>query len=321
MLNRRILRLKVFKALYGGVQTWDSSSPANLADVTAHFQCAAEATRDLYLFMLGLVTPLTELAKQRQQSAKKKAHPTEEDLHPNTKFVENALSKYLSENEDFQKAFSKKKFSWEQYDLVLKKILNNVVTKDYYQRYMAKSERSLKEDCALFTKIFEEELVDLIELSDLLEEMNIWWNDDLAYSLTWCCRTFSDIAAQKEWELPLLYQSEMLLRSGAEQVEDDKKFALKLLEYAFCNYPEYSDRIAKLTGGWEKDRLVATDVCLIVCALSECVYFENIPLRVSMNEYVEISKFYGTPKSSIFVNGLLDRLVKEMKEEGKISKN
>ncbi len=320
MLNRRILRVKVFKSLYAAVQTWESSSPASLAEVQAAFKQSVEATRDLYLFMLGIVEPLTNLAAQRLQSARQKAHLTEEDLHPNTKFVDNLLSRYLSENEDFLKLFNKKKFSWQQYDLVLKKVLNSVVKKEWYQSYMASPKRSIKEDCALFTHIFEEEFTELTELEDLLEDMNIWWNDDLAYALTWCCRTFADIASGKEWTLPPLYQSELMKRSSTGPVEDDSAFAAKLLEYAFCNYTDYSDRVAKLAEGWEKDRMVLTDICLIVCALCECVYFPSIPLRVSMNEYVEISKYYGSAKSNVFVNGLLDKLIRQMQAGGEITK-
>ena len=320
MLNRRILRIKVFKSLYAAVQTWESASPASLVDTQAAFKQSVEATRDLYLFMLGIVEPLTALAAQRLQSALQKAHPTEEDLHPNTKFADNLLARYLAENEDFLKWFKKKKFSWEQYDLVLKKVLNSVVSKDWYKSYMASPKRSMKEDCALFTHIFEEEFVELPELDDLLEDMNIWWNDDLAYALTWCCRSFSDIAAGKDWSLPPLYQSELMTRSASGPVEDDSVFARKLLEYSFCSYADYSDRVAKLAEGWEKDRMVLTDVCLIVCALSECVHFPNIPLRVSMNEYVEISKFYGSSKSNVFVNGLLDKLIRQMQASGEIDK-
>lgn len=320
MLNRRILRIKVFKSLYAAVQTWETASAASLADAQAAFKQSVEATRDLYLFMLGIVEPLTALASERLQAARQKAHPTEEDLHPNTKFADNLLARYLSENADFVKGFNKKKFSWQQYDLVLKKVLNSIVTKEWYQAYMASPKRSMKEDCALFTHIFEEEFVDLNELDDLLEDMNIWWNDDLAYALTWCCRSFSDIASGKEWSLPPLYQSELMKRSSAGPVEDDSVFAAKLLEYAFCNYSDYSDRIAKLAEGWEKDRMVLTDICLIVCALCECVHFPNIPLRVSMNEYVEIAKYYGSLKSNVFVNGLLDKLIRQMQESGEISK-
>lgn len=320
MLNRRILRIKVFKSLYAAVQTRSSSSPASLQDALSHLKQSNEAVRDLYLFMLGIVSPLTKLAADRLESAKGKARPSDEDLHPNTKFADNALARCLDENEAFRKEFQKRKFSWDQYDLVLKKLLNGVVTREWYQRYMSSAERSLKEDCRLFTRIFEEELVDLPELADLLEEMSIWWNDDLAYALTWCCRTFSDLAAGKEWELPLLYQSQMLSRKGAENVEDDEKFAGKLLGLSFTHFDDYSDRIASVTGGWEKDRLVLTDICLVVCALSECAGISGIPLRVSMNEYVEIAKYYGSAKSSLFVNGVLDRLVKKMQESGEIKK-
>ncbi len=319
MLNRRILRIKVFKSLYAAVQTWETASAASLADAQAAFKQSVEATRDLYLFMLGIVEPLTALAAQRLQSARQKAHPTEEDLHPNTKFADNQLARYFSEDEHFVKLFNKKKFSWQQYDLVLKKVLNSVVTKEWYKAYMASPARSMKEDCALFTHIFEEEFTELSELDDLLEDMNIWWNDDLAYALTWCCRSFSEIASGKEWTLPPLYQSELMKR-GSASVEDDSAFASKLLEYAYCSYSDYSDRVAKLAEGWEKDRMVLTDVCLIVCALSECVHFPNIPLRVSMNEYVEISKYYGSLKSNVFVNGLLDKLIRQMQASGEITK-
>ncbi len=320
MLNRRILRIKIFKSLYAAVQTWESASPASLADVQAAFKQSAEATRDLYLFMSGIVVPLTELAAARLESARHKAHPTEQDLHPNTKFADNALARYLSEDPEFIKQFQKRKFSWQQYDLVLKKVLNNVAAKDWYKAYMDAPGRSLKEDCALFTHIFEEEFTDLPELQDLLEEMNLWWNDDLAYALTWCCRSFSDIAAGKPWRLPPLYQSDLLKQKSAAAVDDDSAFAARLLEYAYCSYADYSDRIAALAEGWEKDRLVLTDICLIVCALAECTHFPNIPLRVSMNEYVEIAKYYGTLKSSVFVNGVLDRLVRQMQASGEIVK-
>ena len=100
----------------------------------------------------------------------------------------------------------------------------------------------------------------------------------------------------------------------------DSVFAAKLLEYAFCSYTDYSDRVAKLAEGWEKDRMVLTDICLIVCALCECVHFPSIPLRVTLNEYVEIAKYYGSVKSNVFVNGLLDKLIRQMQASGEITK-
>lgn len=320
MLNRRILRIKAFKTLYSSVQTWDSASPLSLADASASLDQACESTRDLYIFMLGIVSPLTRLAQDRLAAAKNKYHLTEEDLNPNTKFADNALAMLLDGDVDFQKAFSKRKFSWDQYDLFLKKVLNSISSKDYFARYMAAKGQSLAEDCKLFTKIFEEEFVDSEDLEQILEDMSIYWNDDLAYALTWCCRTLSELAKGRAWSLLPLYQSEIVAKEKGADVESDKAFVRKLLSSAYASYSGYSQLVAESVTGWEKDRLVTTDVCLIVCCLAEVMDFPTIPVKVSLNEYVEIAKYYGTPKSSLFVNGILDRLVQKLNEEGKIKK-
>ena len=223
----------------------------------------------------------------------------------------------LDADEDFQKVFKKKKFDWGQYDLFLKKVMTSVASKGYYAEYMASPERSLKEDCKLFTKIFEEEFVDSEELEKILEDKSLYWNDDLAYSLTWCCKTLKNLAKGESWSLIPLYQSELLKGEG---VESDKYFVRKLLLASFTGYEKYSSMVAESVTGWEKERLFSTDVVLIVMGLAEAVTFPTIPVKVTMNEYVEISKFYGTPKSRSFVNGLLDNLVQQLANEGQINK-
>ena len=313
MLNRRILRIKAFKVLYSSIL----SENVTLAQAETQLELSCEATRDLYIYMLGIVSPLTKIAQDRIESLKAKFNPTEEERNPNMKFAENALAKLLDENEDFQKVFKKKKFDWTQYDLLLKKIMTSVASKEYYAEYMASPERSLAEDCKLFTKIFEEEFVDSDELETLLEEKSIYWNDDLAYALTWCCKTFKSLAQGESWSLLPLYQSEILKGEG---VESDKFFVRKLLQSAFAGYERYSAMVADSVSGWEKERLFSTDVVLIVMGLAEVVTFPTIPVKVSMNEYVEISKFYGTPKSRSFVNGILDRLVQKLADEGAVKK-
>ena len=313
MLNRRILRIKAFKVLYSSIL----SENVTLAQAETQLELSCEATRDLYIYMLGIVSPLTKIAQDRIESLKAKFNPTEEERNPNMKFAENALAKLLDENEDFQKVFKKKKFDWTQYDLLLKKIMTSVASKEYYAEYMASPERSLAEDCKLFTRIFEEEFVDSDELETLLEEKSIYWNDDLAYALTWCCKTFKTLAQGESWSLLPLYQSEILKGEG---VESDKFFVRKLLQSAFAGYERYSAMVAESVSGWEKERLFSTDVVLIVMGLAEVVTFPTIPVKVSMNEYVEISKFYGTPKSRSFVNGILDRLVQKLADEGAVKK-
>lgn len=313
MLNRRILRIKAFKVLYGSV----IADQTTLAQAEAQLDLSCEATRDLYLYMLSIVSPLTQVAKNRIEAAKSKLRPTEEDLNPNMKFAENALAKLIDADVDFQKMLAKKKYSWAQYDLLLKKVMNSVASKEYFADYMASEERSLAEDCRLFTKIFEEEFVDSEELEMILEEKSMHWNDDLAYALTWCCRTFKDFADGKSWSLLPLYQSEM---KKGDDVESDKFFVRRLLQASYAGYEKYSAMVAESVTGWEKERLFSTDVVLIVMGLAEAVSFPTIPVKVTLNEYVELAKFYGTPKSRAFVNGLLDRLIQKLEAEGAVAK-
>lgn len=314
MLNRRILRIKAFKVLYSSVLAENMS----LAQAEAQLDASCEATRDLYIYMLGIVSPLTQIARERIDAAKNKFNPTEEEKNPNMKFVENQLAKLIDEDVDFQKIFAKKKFGWGQYDIFLKEVMNSIQTKEYFAEYMASPERSLAEDCRLFTKIYEEEFVDNQTLERILEDKSLYWNDDLAYSLTWCCKTLKSFAKGEAWSLLPLYQSEMLKGDG---VESDKLFVRKLLQASFAGYEKYSAMVAESVSGWEKERLFSTDVVLIVMGLAETVTFPTIPVKVTMNEYVEISKFYGTPKSRSFVNGLLDRLVQTLVNEGQVAKS
>ena len=313
MLNRRILRIKAFKVLYANILAGNST----LEHAESQLDQACEATRDLYLYMLSVVPSLTQIAKDRIEAAKTKLRPTEEDLNPNMKFAENALAKLIAEDVDLNKLLAKKKFSWAQYDLLLKKVMTSVASKEYFQNYMASENCSLAEDCKLFTRIFEEEFVDLEELEMMLEEKSLYWNDDLAYALTWCCRSFKDFAAGKNWSLLPLYQSDMLEGEG---VESDKRFVHKLLQASYAGYEKYSALVAESVTGWEKERLFSTDVVLISMGLAEAVAFPELPVKVTLNEYVEIAKFYGTPKSRSFVNGLLDRLIVRLTEEGTIVK-
>ena len=313
MLNRRILRIKAFKVLYANILADNSS----LAQAETQLDQSCEATRDLYLYMLSVVPALTQIARDRLEAAKTKLRPTEEDLNPNMKFADNALAKLIAEDVDLNKLLAKKKFSWAQYDLILKKVMTSVASKEYFQKYMESGKVSLAEDCKLFTKIFEEEFVDLVELEMMLEEKSLYWNDDLAYALTWCCRSFKDFAAGKSWSMLPLYQSDML---EGPDVESDNRFVHKLLQTSYAAYEKYAAMVAESVTGWERERLFSTDVVLIAMGLSEAVAFPEIPVKVTLNEYVEIAKFYGTPKSRAFVNGLLDRLIQKLTEEGAIVK-
>ena len=313
MLNRRILRIKAYKVLYGSVIAEGTA----LEQAEAQLEQACEATRDLYVYMLSIIPALTQVAKDRIDAAKSKLRPTEEDMNPNMKFAENGMARLIAEDIDLNKLLAKKKFSWAQYDILLKKVMTSVASREYFAQYMASPERSLAEDCRLFTKIFEEEFDDNQDLEMILEEKSMHWVDDLPYALSWCCRTLKDFADGKSWSLLPLYQSEM---KRGENVESDKLFVRRLLQSSYAGYEKYSAMVAEAVSGWEKERLFLSDVVLVVMGLAEAVTFPTIPVKVTINEYVELAKYYGTPKSRAFVNGLLDRLVQNLVNEGAVAK-
>lgn len=300
MLNRRILRIKAFKTIY----SYAENPSVSLKEVEAQLERSCESTRDLYLFLLSIVNPLTEEARARIEAAKAKFNPTEEEKHPNLKFVENAIAVVLAEDPDFCKLVSKKKLSWEQYDVLLRHLYESIRKKKYFLDYMSRPERSLKEDAGLWAKIFESEFEDNEELEAILEDMCIWWNDDVAYALNWCCRTMDKLGTGVHWDLPRLYLSEIQHSS-----EDDHGFVLGIVRKAVSNFDRYYESVASLTPKWDKNRICYTDLALIVAGLAENEAFPHIPANVTINEYVEISKFYSTPESRGFVNGLLDKLI------------
>ena len=302
MLNRQILRIKIFKTVYARAE-----NPAmTLSQAQAHFDALCQGTRDLYLFMLSLTGALTRLSESRLLAAQGKFHPTEEEKNPNRKFVENSIAPLLEDDPDFQKLLSKKKLSWEQYDVFLWNLYDTIKEREYFMAYMAEPTRSIQEDAALWIKIFEKELVDNEALESILEGMSIWWDNDLAYSLTYCCRTMKDLAKGRRWALPELYLSQM---EGQEGKSSDRDFAYSVLRRAILDYDKDEEKIGSLTAKWDIKRVCVTDLALIVCGMAEAAAFPEQPSKVIMNEYVEISKYFSTPDSNAFVNGLLDRII------------
>jgi len=317
MLNRRILRIKAFKVLY----SFAENPTMSLSEAQAALELSCEATRDLYLFMLNVIPAVTKEASKRIELAKSKYCPTEEDLNPNMKFANNKIAAQLLSDPDFQKLVDKKKLSWDQFDVFIRNLYDSMKSKDYFQKYMSNPQESIKQDAELFTAMCEQEFVDNVDLEKILEDLSILWIDDLAYSLTWCCRTLEDLSKGKPFRLLPLYQSELMKKAGASDVDSDSAFVSKLLASAFSSYEKNYQRVSDAVTKFEKDRLYSTDVILIVMGLAEAKTFPEIPVKVTMNEYVEISKYYSTPKSRSFVNGILDRFIQADMASGEIVKS
>lgn len=315
MLTRRILRIKAFKTLYAYAE--DSSMTAK--DAEKFLLESLEATRDLFLFMIALAPELSAEASRRIEARRSKFNPTEEELNPNTKFARNRFSSIIADDSDLTKLLSRRKLSWQQYDIFIGETLDTIASRDYFREYMASPASDLKQDAQLWKHIYTEEFEDSEPLAKILEDLSILWNDDLGYVLSFIVKDIDKISRRGRWEYPPLYNSD-ILSAGGRKVESDSDFVMKLLRTSFGAYKENFQRIAEGSQGWESDRLFSTDTVLIDMGISEARVFPDIPARVTINEYVEIAKFYGTPKSRVFVNGLLDRLIKQDIEAGNINK-
>lgn len=307
MLNRRILRIKVFKELF----SYSGNPSMSRKDVLSEFERSCEAVRDLYLFVLGSIPAVTAEAARQIEAARGKFNPTPEERNPNLKFAENALARLLAEDPDYRKLAEKKQLDWETYDALVRSLYDELKEQEWFAAYMADPERSLAADTALFARIFEELLQDNDALEAILEEKCIYWVDDLDYALMSAIQSLKEIARTGRWNLPPLYRSDQLAAEG-KAVDSDKAFAEKLLGGAFSSYEDYEARITGATKGWDRDRICQADRVLIILGLAEVEHVPAVPARVSVNEYVELAKFFSTPRSASFVNGLLDSLVPKL---------
>lgn len=286
----------------------------SLKEAEACLDLSCESARTLYLLMLSIVGPLTEEASSRIEAARSKFNPTQEELNPNMKFVDNGIAPILAQDPDFAKMVSKRKLSWEQYDMFLRHLYERIRDRKYFKDYLAGPEGSLEEDARLWSRIFEREFSDNDELRDILEELSIYWNDDLGSVIPACKRTFAALGQGEVWRLPPLYRSDM---DGCEGYDSDKQFVYTLLRTAYSCFDAFCEEISRLTPKWTRERICTTDLVLIVCGMAEAKSCPEIPVKVIINEYVEISKWYSTPESSGFVNGLLDKLINTQHQDKK----
>jgi N utilization substance protein B len=303
MLTRRLLRVKAFKVLFSNMA---QESPS-IDNMKKELRFSCEKTQELYWFLLSICKPLVSVARERIEAGKRKYKATQEEKNPNYRFVNNSFVELLSQDEEMDKFCQKRGLVWVDYDYVVKKIFRSIAASDYYKEYMASPESSFERDCDLFIDIFSNEFEDNEELAGIIEERSIYWLDDITFVLDEIIRNIGAMRSTRRNVSPV-------------KKEEDIQYALQLLEESFMRYQEYSELIGENIVNWDVDRLVSTDRTIIIMGITEAVVFETIPVKVTINEYVEISKYFGTPNSRIFVNGILDSIILKKLNEGEIVK-
>ena len=307
MISRRLLRIKALKALYAHLKSESESLMASEKTLIA----SIDKTYDLYFQMLSLIVEVARYADERQQAAKQKKLPTYEDLNPNRKFVENAVIHLIAESDSVNDYLAAHKLSWARYPELIKALYLQLEQSEYYKKYMTSQERSFREDLALVTDFYTNELESSEMLEEVLDEQSILWNDDLGFALIMVTRTLSNMR-QSHRDVKVLPKFKS---------EEDLEFAMELFEKAAVNYDSNLEVIEQFTRNWDIERIAFMDNVIMVTAMAELISFPSIPVKVTLDEYIEIAKYYSTASSSTFINGVLDKVVNTLTEEGRINKS
>ena len=308
MINRVLIRLKIVQIVYAYYQ----NGGKNLDTAEKELFFSLSKAYDLYNYLLLLMVEVTKQANKRLNAAKNKLVPTKEELFPNTKFVENRFIAQLEVNKQLLEVSNNQKKTWENEADFVKTLCDKILESDIYKEYMASETSSYEEDRELWRKLYKNIIFNNIELDQVLEDQSLYWNDDKEIVDTFVLKTikrFDEKNGAKQELLPEFKD------------EEDQDFARRLFRRTILNADYYRHLISENTKNWDLDRVAFMDVVIMQIALAEILSFPNIPVSVSLNEYVEIAKLYSTPKSGGFINGTLDGIVNSLKKENKLTKN
>lgn len=307
MLNRRHLRIKVLQALYAYFQ----SNDPDYVKLEKELMSTVDNMYCLYLSFLLSFEEIKDQAEHRIEESKKKIRPTEEDRNPNMKLVNNRIFKLLADNPVLKREANENKVSWEgaENQELFRKIYLIIRESETYFAYMNNGEDSFEDDLAFALELFKEEIANSDILYGYFEEKNIHWIDDIDLMCSMVIKTIKSFTEDVQNILPL-YKDKV----------DEVFFIKELFRKTISLNGESEKLIDDLTKNWELDRIAKMDVLLMKMAIAELQVFPNIPTKVTLNEYIEISKFYSTPKSHGFINGILDKAISRLHAEEKIKK-
>ena len=307
MISRRQLRIKALQSLYAYYKT--GREDMGRSEKELHFNI--EKAYELYHYLFLLVIDVILYAESRIELARNKRIPTPEDLNPITRFIDNRLIDQLRNNEQFLRYVDQHKLNWANYPELIKEVYSKLVESKEYIAYMSAEEGSYAEDKKIISYIYTHVVFPSEMLSSILEEQSIFWNDDLEFITSMIIKTIKKFKGEDDSGKPL-----MVLYKN----EEDRDYVVKLYRQTIIHREEYLEYIKHHTRNWDLERIAFMDILIMQMAIAELIGFPSIPTKVSLNEYLEISKFYSTSKSSIFINGVLDKVVYQLKEEKKIVK-
>lgn len=313
MLNRRFLRVKVLQQIYA----YHQAEETDLLAAERRLLDSVDSLYELFIRQLTFWVEVKCFAERRIEENMHKNFPTQEDLNPNRKFVNNRVINALENNRDLQALQEKYKINWDNdREDFIRGFYNRMREYPEYQEYMNSDKSSFALDKKLILSIIDNYMAEDDVLFDFYSDKNLVFNSDYQICLFLLWKFFNEMEEDfgPDTKIPAAFKTE----NG--ETNDDKNFIVRLFRLTMKNADEYRELVKANISNWDYDRIALMDKIIIFMALTEFQQFHDIPVKVTINEYIEISKYYSTPDSRRFVNGILDKLSEKLNADGKIMK-
>lgn len=306
MINRSLIRTKVVQLLY----SCELDPSKNLDAADKELQFSIEKSKELYIYLFLLIEELTQLQERRFEVSRNKHFPTQEDLNPNRRFVDNEFTVRLLRSFDYFKLRDQYGFFWKESDSFIRLLMEDIQSSDIYKEYMATPAGDFEVDRAFWRNIYKNLILDNPDLLQLLEEKGLYWNDDIDTIKTFVLKVLKQYDPDSDKEL---------IDSNNEKFREDIELGRILLHKTLLNSEEFKNMVDTHAKNWDLERVALMDVVIMECAIAELLFVPNVPINVTLNEYIELSKTYSTPRSSNFINGVLDKVVADLRKQNKLT--
>ncbi|HEY4326268.1 MAG TPA: transcription antitermination factor NusB [Mucilaginibacter sp.] len=308
MLNRRHLRVKVLQSLYA----YHQSNSGDIKQHEKNLLLSVDKVYEMYIWMLSLISEVADYAENDAQERANKFLPTADDLHADVKILSNRFILSLQKNKEFIAALKKYKVSWEFEPELAKSLFIILKNSNEYKEYLKKKDDTLHSDKDIIKFIFKKVILKSSLAEQVFEDKFIYWPVDKDVLQALIAKTFKNFAFDEA------EQNKLAEVTG--NWEEDREFIVNLFEESIRYNNDYQELISAKTQNWEPDRIAMMDTLLMKMAIAEFINFSSVPVKVTINEYLEISKEFSTPKSNSFINGILDKILSELKAQNKITK-
>ena len=303
MISRRHIRLKVMQSLYTFKSKKDQSILNGEKDMLKHIEDISK----LQIVVISFLLFLFRHAQNFFEENKSKFLPKDEDINPNLRFIDNSFYKFFVKNKTHISMYEKYSFFWNDNDHdIIRKIFMEIIKSDLYIKFLNDREVSDEKDIKFFNNILNDIILNNKILHHILEENSIYWIDDLPFVATIIMGNFKN--------------QKVIISKSVFKNKSDKKFAKDLFKLTIKNDLSYEKIIIEKAKNWDLDRIAIMDQIMIKMAFCEILNMSELPIKVSLNEYIEISKYYSTSKSKMFINGLIDSAIKDFNKQNKINK-